>query len=134
MPVMHIHSTSDPIARYDGGLGPPWAFSETRMMHTAVEEMIARWTGYDSCPPKPARVEAISGQPGSLDDGHTAIKRIYGPCRDGVEIVLWQLGGAGHVWPGGIRDFNQQLLGTGTTIIDANTEMWKFFSRFRRLN
>jgi len=24
------------------------------------------------------------------------------------------------------------LLGPGTTVIDANDEMWRFFSRFRR--
>ena len=54
------------------------------------------------------------------------------PCRDGTEVVLWQLSGAGHVWPGGIRDYNPEFLGAGTAIIDANAEMWKFFSRFRR--
>jgi hypothetical protein len=25
-----------------------------------------------------------------------------------------------------------QLLGTGTAVIDANTEIWRFVSRFRR--
>ena len=63
---------------------------------------------------------------------HSAIRRVYRPCRDGAEVVLWQLSGPGHVWPGGVRDYNPQLLGTGSAVIDANAEMWKFFSRFRR--
>jgi poly(3-hydroxybutyrate) depolymerase len=46
--------------------------------------------------------------------------------------VLWQLSGAGHVWPGGVRNYNPEFLGTGTAVIDANAEIWKFFSRFRR--
>jgi len=46
--------------------------------------------------------------------------------------VLWKLSGAGHVWPGGVQDYLPWLLGPGTTVIDANSEMWRFFSRFRR--
>jgi len=133
MPVMHIHSTGDHIARYHGGFGPSWAAGDTRIHHLAVEELIRRWTGANACPRKPARVEPFSGMPGTPDEPHTAIRRAYTSCREGVEVVLWQLGGGvGHVWPGGVRDFNTQLLGAGTAVIDANEEMWKFFSRFRR--
>jgi poly(3-hydroxybutyrate) depolymerase len=31
-----------------------------------------------------------------------------------------------------LRDYNPELLGTGTAVIDANAEMWRFFSRFKR--
>jgi polyhydroxybutyrate depolymerase len=129
---MHIHSTSDHIARYDGGFGPPATIADTRMYHTAVEEMLRKWLDFDGCALKPASVETVAGQAGSPDEGHTAIRRVYTPCREGTEVVLWQLSGAGHVWPGGIRNYNPELLGTGTSVIDANAEMWTFFSRFRR--
>ena len=134
MPVMHIHSTQDHIARYDGGFGPPATIADTRMFHTAVEQMLLKWIEHDSCPLKPAIVEAISGKPGTPDEGHSAIRRVYRPCRAGVEVVLWQLSAVGHVWPGGVRDYNPQLLGTGTAVIDANAEIWRFFSRFTRTN
>ena len=130
--VMHIHSTSDHIARFDGGLGPPRSIADTRVFHMSVEDMLRKWLDHDACPLKPAALDTITGQPGTPDESHTAIKRAYGPCREGTEVVLWQLSGAGHVWPGGVRDYNPELLGTGTAIIDANAEMWKFFSRFRR--
>lgn len=39
--------------------------------------------------------------------------------------------GVGHVWPGGKQNFLPKILGPSTTIVDANTEMWRFFSRFR---
>jgi polyhydroxybutyrate depolymerase len=132
MPVMHIHSTSDHIARYDGGLGPPSTIADTRTFNSPVEEMLRKWLDHDACSLKPAALDTITGQPGTPDESHTAIKRVYAPCREGSEVVLWQLSGAGHVWPGGVRDYNPELLGTGTAIIDANAEMWKFFSRFRR--
>lgn len=132
MPVMHIHSTHDHIARYDGGFGPPSTIADTRMFHTAVEDMLRKWVDHDGCPVRPALVEPLAGQPGTPDEEHSAIRRVYRPCRNGVEVVLWQISGAGHVWPGGVRDYMPQLLGTGTAIIDSNAEMWRFFSKFRR--
>ncbi len=132
VPVMHIHSTQDHIARYDGGFGPPSTRTDTRELNASVDDALRKWLDFDGCPLKPAVVDAIAGKPGTPDEGHSAIRRVYRPCRQGVEVVLWQLSGAGHVWPGGVRDYMPDLLGTGTAVIDANTEMWKFFSRFRR--
>lgn len=133
VPVLHIHSTSDHIARFDGGFGPPAAVADTRMFHTAVEEMLGKWIAHNGCIRKPAVIETAAGAAGSLDAAHTVIRRVYRPCRDGVEVVLLQLGGGvGHVWPGGVRDYMPQLLGTGTAVIDANAEIWRFLSRFRR--
>lgn len=94
--------------------------------------MLRKWLDYDGCPLRPATVETIAGEPGTPDETHTAIRRVYKPCRQGVEVVLLQLSGAGHVWPGGVRDYMPQLLGTSTSVIDANTEIWRFVSRFRR--
>lgn len=132
VPVLHIHSTTDHIARFDGGLAAPTTLLDTRLFHTPVEEMLRRWLDHDGCAPKPARVETIAGKRGTPDETHSAIRRVYGPCREGTEVVLLQLRGPGHVWPGGVRDYMPQLLGTGTAVIDANTEIWRFVSRFRR--
>ncbi len=132
VPVLHIHSTQDHIARFDGGIAAPRTLADTRMFHTPVEDMLRRWLDHDGCSLKPAVVEAIEGKPGTPDETHSAIRRVYRPCRENVEVVLIQLTGAGHVWPGGVRDYVPQLLGTGTAVVDANTEIWKFVSRYRR--
>lgn len=132
MPVMHIHSMQDHIARYDGGFGPPATVADTRMFHMSVEGMLKAWLDHNRCAAKPAAVEPLAGQRGTPDESHSAIRRTYGACREGVEVVLLQLFGPGHVWPGGVRDYMPQLLGTGSAVIDANAEMWRFFSRFRR--
>ena len=133
MPLLHIHSTSDHIARYDGGFGPPAAIADTRMFHTGVEEMLEKWISRNGCLREPAVLETNAGAAGSPDAEHTVIRRVYRPCLDGVEVVLLQLGGGvGHVWPGGVRNYMPELLGTGTAVIDANTEIWRFVSRYRR--
>ena len=126
VPVMHFHSVDDPRALYGGGLGPPFPGTNSRVTHLAVEDSVRRWVAADGCPAEPQTWPAIMGA-----DGHTATRLAWGPCRDGVEVVLWRLTGAGHVWPGAASYF-PRLLGPPTTVIDANEEMWKFFERFAR--
>lgn len=132
VPVMHIHSVDDPRALYDGGLGPTFPFTNTRVLHQSVDAMLALWTTRNACADRPRVSDPVRGKAGAPDASHSATHYRYSPCRDGTEVVLWKLTGAGHVWPGGVQDFLPLLLGTGTTVIDANAEMWRFFSRFRR--
>jgi len=61
--------------------------------------------------------------------GHTARRLAHENCRNGAEVALWKLTGAGHGWPGGESNL-EALLGPATRVIDASTEIWKFFSRF----
>lgn len=130
MPIMHFHSVDDPRALYYGGLGPPFPMTNNRVMHPNVETMLAQWRAFDQCPADAQVAPTISGKPGSPDDGITATKYTWGPCAAGTEVVLWKLTGAGHTWPGGKQGVFPRLLGRGTMLIDANEEMWRFFSRF----
>jgi polyhydroxybutyrate depolymerase len=132
VPVMHIHSIDDPRALYDGGLGPAFPFTNTRVLHQSVDAMLALWITRNACSDRAQVASPARGEAGAPDAMHTATRYLYAPCRDGAEVVLWKLTGAGHVWPGGVQDYLPLLLGTGTTVIDANTEMWRFFRRFSR--
>ncbi|HVY05195.1 MAG TPA: PHB depolymerase family esterase [Burkholderiales bacterium] len=135
MPILHIHSVDDTRALYRGGLGPPYPLTNIRVKHPAVEDVLARWAAFDGCPSQPAVDAPIHGSGGS--SGHTATRMIYGPCKSGVEIVLWKLTGAGHVWPGGASEYidrvlgsQSKILGASTSVIDADTLIWQFLSRF----
>ena len=132
VPVMHIHSVDDQRALYHGGLGPAFPFTNTRVFHAAVESMVGKWVEHDGCPAQPAATDTFSGASGSRDEAHTATRIAYRPCRDAAEVVLWRLAGPGHVWPGGQRDYLPLLLGASSAVIDANRELWRFFSRFSR--
>lgn len=130
VPVMHFHSADDPRALYGGGLGPPFPMTNSKVFHSAVEPTIRDWAATIGCPPD-ARVTALlKGQAGSKEAGHTATRYVWAPCREGAEVVLWKLTGAGHVWPGGLQDYFPRLLGPATALVDANVEMWRFFQRF----
>jgi polyhydroxybutyrate depolymerase len=130
MPILHIHSVDDPRALYDGGTGPPFPLTNRQVDHEAVESVLALWAAFDGCPSEPVLTSALSGEPGTTNEGQTAEWWVYAPCSDGVEVDLWKLTGAGHVWPGGTPDYLTTVLGPSTSIIDANREMWTFFRRF----
>jgi polyhydroxybutyrate depolymerase len=130
VPVMHIHSLDDERALYSGGLGPAFPMTDTRVFHGSVDEMMQKWVAHNGCAGPGSVVDLATGK--GADEGHTGNRIVWGPCREGVEVVLWKLFGPGHVWPGGQRDFLPLLLGTSSAVIDANREIWQFFARFRR--
>ncbi len=128
VPVMHFHSVDDPRALYGGGLGPPFPLTNSRVFHPKVDDVIARWVEHNGCARDGSMVARRAR--GSVPE-HTATRFDFQRCRDGSEVVLWKLTGPGHVWPGGKPKYLPKLLGPSTDVIDANSEMWNFFSRFR---
>lgn len=135
VPILHIHSVDDTRALYAGGIGPPYPLTNIRTKHPAVEDLLSRWAAYDGCPPEPGIASTLHGSGASAT--HTATRVTYGPCIDGFEVVLWRLTGAGHVWPGGASDYldrmlgsQSKILGPSSDVIDANTQIWQFVSRY----
>ena len=123
VPVMHIHSVDDARALYAGGLGPPFPLTNLRVQHSPLEERLSIWATENGCGATFERRDRRES------NGHTATLYAYPGCR--AEVLLWKLTGAGHVWPGGEQDYLPRILGPGTTVIDANEEIWRFFSRHR---
>jgi polyhydroxybutyrate depolymerase len=131
VPVLHIHSVDDGRALYGGGLGAPYPLTGTRVLHPPVEERLAQWARTNGCGAEPEAKERREWAAGGGVE-HTATRLAYPGCK--AETALWKLTGAGHVWPGGVLDYLPWLLGAGTRVIDANEEMWRFFSRHRLAN
>jgi polyhydroxybutyrate depolymerase len=130
VPVLHIHSLDDPRALYHGGVGPPFPLTTHVVEHNPVESVLAFWAANNGCRSEPAETETRRSAPDPDGVEHTATRLEFGPCGSGAEVILWRLAGAGHVWPGGQRDYLTGILGPGTDVVDANREMWLFFERF----
>jgi len=127
-PVLHIHSTDDPRALYEGGLGPPFPLTNVRVLHPSVEARLALWARANGCT-GPMQETTRHEWTDAQERLHAATLLRYTGCR--AETALWRLSGAGHVWPGGRLDYFPRLLGPGTRVIDANVEIWRFFERQR---
>jgi polyhydroxybutyrate depolymerase len=127
VPVMHFHSIDDPRALYHGGLGPPFPFTKSRVLHPDIDEMIARWVAHNGCDATPHQDPSVIAASASKQ---TATRIDYSRCSAGADVVLWRFTGVGHVWPGGKQNYLQRILGRSTNLVDANAEMWRFFLKF----
>jgi polyhydroxybutyrate depolymerase len=128
VPTLEFHSVDDPVARFDGlqGAQPPDRYS--------VMDGIHAWLHADGCNSTPRVGTPVVGSGASAGLGATLVT--YSGCRGGSEVALWKLRGSGHVWPG--APFNTgprntwilDGVGRGTTLLDANEVMWRFFEHF----
>jgi polyhydroxybutyrate depolymerase len=122
--MLHVHSVDDPRALYDGGLGPPFPLTRSRVLHPSVSRTIRWWVQHNGCPAQPREGELLRGTPGSKEAAHTAQRFVYGPRREGTEVALLRLTGAGHGWPGGTSILSERIVGPATSVIDASEELW----------
>jgi polyhydroxybutyrate depolymerase len=118
VPVIHFHGTDDQNSPIKGGKGEK-SLSGTNFY--SVEHSIKAWIKANGCKDEPVTVEL----PDRAKDGTRVFRKTYGGGKDGTEVVLVVIEGAGHTWPG--REPGVRMLGKSTKNISANEEMWKFF-------
>jgi polyhydroxybutyrate depolymerase len=122
--VLHLHGTEDRLVPYGG----PSARGARMLEFASVEASVRAWAEFDGCPDEP-RVEPVADR--DPNDGTTVKRILYGPGREGAEVILYRIEGGGHTWPGGSQ--NPGFLGRTThDIDDANGTIWRFFARHPR--
>lgn len=120
VPVIHFHGTADSIVPFGGARGrtPP------TMRFLSVADTIDAWVEANGCPAEPVVTEFPDTDP---QDTTTVTQRTYGPGRCGAEVVLIEIAGGGHTWPG--RPPPVRFLGASTRDVSANDLLWTFFQR-----
>jgi polyhydroxybutyrate depolymerase len=130
MPVLHIHSVDDPRALYNGGLGPPFPGTNSRVFHQPVKTSLDRWIAANGCAGADSTNTIKATEGDSPREGASLI--YWTRCRDGVEVQHWMLSKSGHGWPGKTpTPVGEGLIGPQATLISAAEEVWKFVSRFK---
>lgn len=119
VPVIHFHGTDDKIVPFEGpGSGVPRGLT-----FKSVDDSIAAWCKVNGCAGDPMSLD----YPDSHDDGTTVHRKNYGPGKDGAEVVLIEVRGGGHTWPG--QPTPLSLIGKSTMDVSANDLMWDFFAK-----
>lgn len=123
VPVLHFHGTADELAPFRGGKGKgfPGVPAALRPDFFSVDHSIRCWVKANGCVGEP-RVEKL---PDRVDDGMTCVRKTWGGGKNGSEVVLIEIEGGGHTWPG--MDPIVPALGKSTKDISANDLMWEFF-------
>jgi polyhydroxybutyrate depolymerase len=119
VPVIHFHGTADENAPFKGGKGKGVSGTD----FYSVENSIKAWVKANGCEDMPV----VTKLPDKADDGMTVQKKVYGNGKNGAEVVLIEIEGGGHTWPG--REPNFRVLGKSTKDISANDLMWEFFQK-----
>ena len=117
--VLHFHGTDDKLVPFAGQKmrGPRGAGMQS------VEETVHAWCAIDGCPTEPI----VTAEPDTAADGTTVTRKTYGPGKDGTEVVLYEITGGGHTWPG--QKTPVGFLGRTTLDISANDLIWEFFQK-----
>lgn len=126
VPVMHFHGTADAFAPFDGGYGQSGTGGRGATDFRSVQHSLDAWIAANGCQPESA-TEAL---PDITDDGMTVTRKIWSGGKEGSEVVLIEIQGGGHTWPG--NPPTVPMLGPSTTDISANDLMWEFFQRHSR--
>jgi polyhydroxybutyrate depolymerase len=113
VPTICVCGTVDPLIPLAGGkVRLPWGTSTLQPSYT---ERIASWAEEQGCDPTP-RVDVFA--PG--------VARSRWSGADGAEVVLHLVDGAGHVWPGGLSQMSELIVGTDPGTFDATGAMLDF--------
>lgn len=119
VPVIHFHGTDDEYAPFKGGKGKGLSGTD----FYSVEHSIQAWVNANGCEKEPV----VTKLPDAAKDGTSITRKTYGAGKDGAEVVLIEIEGAGHTWPG--QQPRVQFLGKSTKNISANDLMWEFFQK-----
>jgi polyhydroxybutyrate depolymerase len=130
VPVLHMHSVDDPRAPWgggsvrDSGRGKP-------VIHGILDDSLDWWRQHNGCSGGPRRIR-LGSWTHANGGVHTAEKIEWTGGREGSEVVLIRLTGAGHAWPGADALLPERRMGPNTEVINATQEAWHFLRRFQR--
>ena len=112
IPVITFHGTPDATVPYNGGLGTGAAAG---IGFPSIPDWAAAWALRDACNATPTVA--------LYDNDPDVTVTTYSQCGGNASVVLYSIGDNGHAWPGSF------MLGASHAI-NANTEMWKFFTQY----
>ncbi len=112
VPVMHIHGTADRIVPFGG----PRQGSPKFLSFKSVEETVEIWAKLNECKEEPV-VEKLEDK---AEDGTTVTKMTFSPKEDGADVILVEIEGGGHTWPG--VEPPVRFIGKSTKDISAKRE------------
>ena len=126
VPVMHFHGTADAFAPFAGGYGKGSFGRKGVTDFRSVAHTIQAWVKLNGCATEPT----IEPLPDKAADRMKCTRKTWSGGKNGSEVVLIEIKGGGHTWPG--KEPIVKMLGPSTMDISANDLMWEFFQKHPR--
>lgn len=131
--VVAFNGTADDKTFYEGAAGAdergPIAAAIIGSDQPSVPASMLRWAELNQCD----LVSLASSLPDvDPSDGTRVVRHEYPRCAAGTEVVLYEIVGGGHSWPGARPDGVSATDAVVSRDIDATTIIWEFFERHTR--
>ncbi len=122
--VAIVNGTVDPLGPWGGGLVRVLLQRRGEVLSTMAT--LDRLREIDDCGP----VETGPVIDNVADD-ETTLRRHVARCARGTELLLFEIVGGGHTWPGGVQYLPELLVGRTSRELEAGEAIWEFLRRFR---
>ena len=127
--VLIMKGTEDPLVPYEGGAIAPGVLG--RLLNRAprgkvvsTEREVELWLQANGLDVEPV-AEKLPDT--NKNDGAYLEKKEWSDPKRGVSVVLYDVVGGGHTYPGGLQYLPKALIGTTCRDADASAILWKFF-------
>jgi polyhydroxybutyrate depolymerase len=131
VPVLAINGTDDPVVPYGGGMIISTLLKTNLGKVMSTEASVRYWALRNGCSPNPV----ISKMPDTNPkDGTRVTVKKYLNGKNGAEVILYEVTGGGHTWPGGIQYLPKKMIGRTCRDFDAAEVIWSFFDRHELQN
>lgn len=123
--VIIINGTDDPLVPWKGGwVRIPFLPGQVRGRVIGSVDTAAFWARANRCQSSPAAVALPDKGPGVAC---RVVRHAYGGCADGTDVVLYEIEGGGHTWPGRAQYMPVTIVGRACQNLDATEIIWEFF-------
>ncbi|UXI04010.1 alpha/beta hydrolase family esterase [Photobacterium sp. TY1-4] len=124
LPVLLMNGTADPLVPWSGG---DVGFLTKKMGKVAsTDATLEFWLRQNHCDPLPS----ITIFADINTDDHSRVRRLRYQCQPSpLEVVLYQIEGGGHNFPGSRTPDLPRLLGPKNMDIHGAQEIWQFFKQ-----
>jgi polyhydroxybutyrate depolymerase len=123
-----MNGTDDRLMKWDGGEIPSGrGIGGGEVVST--QQTVNFWVANNGCRAAPRNEEL----PDKANDGTRVIRHSYADCSSGKEVVLYEIRGGGHGWPGSSARRGllvSRLVGTVSQDINASEVIVEFFRRY----
>jgi polyhydroxybutyrate depolymerase len=120
--VMVINGTEDPLVPYEGG--KIRALRRELGMVRPTSEVIQFWAAHNNCK---SEAERFLEPDLNLEDGTRIWRMEFAECASDARVVLYEVEGGGHTWPGANQYLPQFLIGRLSQDMQASEVMIDFF-------
>lgn len=121
--VLILNGTEDPLVPYGGG---SVGGTHGAVMHTEAAARL--WSGVAEC--KRSGKDTLPDV--DPNDGCRVTLWRWTSGREGTEVLLYEIDGGGHTWPGGPQYAPKALIGRVCRDFDATRTIWEFFREHPR--